>query len=545
VDIESYSEASETHSVRHLIFTLVGDTLNFDTVTAEDSTQLASILVASLVLVVPMLVLWMDVPLLVILPAVGIGYFTYCYWTERVLTGLISAFFVLAVFGADIPLFDGPDKADLSLYIIDLLAVVLLAVILNQSDLTIWQISYSKFSLAAVLGLATCVVWAFVAAAVGNGPSQIAATIFAVQQMRYLVMFLTGSFVVLQTRLIVGLYPLLISIGGNVLYALGEVAVGNTFGLTYLGDAGGRSFTEFGIGPWVFETGFFVSGYVGNVRELVAITLLLLPFLIYMGMKGRLRNTVFALLSLGSVAIVIRAGDTDAGWGASILTLAVTGVLLLGVCSTDEIYSQLRTSLLSLLAIVFSAGLYREWFSIGRTGSTGGGMPKGTSPTTPDPQGGTSDPTTVITDSLSIVPGVELDTLSIRLTQYTAAIDIAITYPIFGIGGYNFALLSQEYNLPIGMDIHNQYLAYLAATGLPGLMAYMISIGSIFVLLCYHVIRGEEQDKYVYTCLICSLLGFHAYSFWVTSQRFINPNIAFWLLSGMVIGSVLQTSADR
>ncbi|MBX0325916.1 hypothetical protein EGH21_23145 [Halomicroarcula sp. F13] len=521
--------------------------------TAKDSTRLASILVTSLVLVVPILVLWVDVPLLVILPAVGIGYVIYCYWTERVLTGLISAFFVLAVFGANIPLFDGPDKVDLSLYIMDLLAVVLLAVIIDQSDLNIWQISYSKLSLAAVLGLAAFVVWAFVAAAVGNGPSQIAATIFAVQQMRYLVMFLTGLFVVLQTKLIVGLYPLLISIGGNVLYALGEVVVGHTFGLTYLGDAGGRSFTEFGIGPWIFETGFFISGYVGNVRELVAITLLLLPFLVYVGMRDGLRNTVFALLSLGSVAIVIRAGATDAGLGASILTLSVMGVLLLCVCSTDGVYSQLRSSLLNLFAIVFSVGLYRGWFSMR------GDMSKGTNPTTPEPQGGTSEPTTttpepqggtsepttIIGDILSIFPVVEINTLSIRLTQYAAAIHIAIAYPVFGIGGYNFALLSQEYNLPNGMDIHNQYLAYLAATGLPGLIAYMVSIGSVFTLLCYHLLRGEEQYKLVYTCLICSLIGFHAYSFWVTSQKFIIPNIAFWLLSGMVIGSVLQTSANR
>lgn len=538
------SEVSEARSLRHLLSALVDDTLIIDAVTAEDSARLALVLVTSLVLVVPVLVLWVGVPLLLILPIVGIVYVAYCYWTGRVMTCLISSFFVLSVFGADIPLFDGPDKADLSVFIVDLLAVALLVAILYQRDLDIRQVLSSKLSLAAVSGLAAFVVWSFVAAAIGNGPSRAAATIFAVQQMRYLVMFLAALLVVSHTQLVVALYPLLISIGGNVLYGLAEVVAGHTFGLTYLGDAGGQSFTEFGIGPWVFETGFFVSGYVGHVRELVALTLLLLPFLVYVGTSGRLRKTVVALLSLGAAAIVVRAGGTDAGLGASILALTATGVLLLGVYSMDRLYSQLRSALLSVLAIVSSVGLYRGWFSVGGADSGGDGLQEGPNPTTPGPQGGTGDPTTVIADILSAVPVVEINTLSIRLTQYAAAIDIAISYPVFGIGGYNFALLSQEYSLPAKVDIHNQYLAYLAATGLPGLMAYLVSVGSVFALLCYSVLRGEEQYKLLYACLLCSLLAFHAYSFWVASQKFVMPNIAFWMLSGMIVGSVWHTSGD-
>jgi hypothetical protein len=93
----------------------------------EDVIYTSGILIVSLVVVVPVLVLFGNVPLLVAVPIVGLGYGLLIYQTGRTYAGLISAFFVLAIFEANVPIADGPPKAQLSVYLVDILGITVLA----------------------------------------------------------------------------------------------------------------------------------------------------------------------------------------------------------------------------------------------------------------------------------------------------------------------------------------------------------------------------------------------------------------------------------
>jgi hypothetical protein len=66
----------------------------------------------------------------------------------------MSAFFVLIIFKANIPIIDGAANADLSLYLVDPLAIALFGVLVYDLDLDFQHLTNSKLGIAAVLGSA-------------------------------------------------------------------------------------------------------------------------------------------------------------------------------------------------------------------------------------------------------------------------------------------------------------------------------------------------------------------------------------------------------
>ena len=69
-----------------------------------------------------------------------------------------------------------------------------------------------------------------------------------------------------------------------------------------------------------------------------------------------------------------------------------------------------------------------------------------------------------------------------RFDSWAAAVRIANDYPVFGIGIRNSPLYSYEYGADIeGRVIHSQFLQTLADAGYPGLMLYLIALGTLWV----------------------------------------------------------------
>jgi probable O-glycosylation ligase (exosortase A-associated) len=66
-----------------------------------------------------------------------------------------------------------------------------------------------------------------------------------------------------------------------------------------------------------------------------------------------------------------------------------------------------------------------------------------------------------------------------RLSSWDAAFKIANDYPIFGVGIRNSTLMSYKYGADMeGRAIHSQYLQVLADSGYPGMVLYIVSLGS-------------------------------------------------------------------
>jgi hypothetical protein len=539
-------------SFRRSLASIVGMFLPPETTSIKDSVITALVLLGSLIVVIPALELGLNIPLLVLVPIAGMGYAFFVYRTNRVFSGLVSAFFVLTIFQANIPVIDGPMHAGLSLYLVDPLAIVLFSVLIYDFNLDFNRAIDTKLGIAAVLGLAVFVLWSYLAAAVGNGPSQIAAVIFAIQQTRYLFIFVVSILIVIQVGPKYSIYPLLLSISGNLLYAVAEAFSGNTFGLTYLGDSDGRVLSELILGSWTFSTGLYAGGFVGNTRHLIGLLLLLLPFLVYWTVYGSRLVTLASVFGILGVEFIIKFGETDAGWLASILVLATVGGFYLHSLLVSGGSHSLRGCIASVFGASVSVLFYSKRFQgvfwsldtdRGGTSSTTGGesgaSEAGPSSTTGDTGGGKSDLSNreIIVDLLSHIPFIEVNTLGIRLTQYTTALNLSLSHPLFGIGGYNFILISGTY-LESEMGIHNIFLSHLVAVGYPGLFAYMVGIFSTLILTGYHIYTSSGRERLFWVSALSGQLGFHAYSFWVVMYQWHAPNMGFWVFSGIIIGAL-------
>lgn len=110
---------------------------------------------------------------------------------------------------------------------------------------------------------------------------------------------------------------------------------------------------------------------------------------------------------------------------------------------------------------------------------------------------------------------------SIRKIVWKGAIDIWKRYPIFGSGVETFAYSyyrdrPKDHNLVSEWDFlynkaHNEYLNYLATTGIVGLLTYLSFSGLSLLLLLYWLLRNWEHS-FVLSALIVGLV-----SIWISN----------------------------
>ncbi|OGE64409.1 hypothetical protein A3I48_01635, partial [Candidatus Daviesbacteria bacterium RIFCSPLOWO2_02_FULL_36_7] len=117
----------------------------------------------------------------------------------------------------------------------------------------------------------------------------------------------------------------------------------------------------------------------------------------------------------------------------------------------------------------------------------------------------------------------------IRFIVWKGAWDIFKHYPLFGSGLETFAYSYYQYrpvqhNLTSEWDFlynkaHNEYLNYLATTGIAGFGTYMLAIGT-FLVFCikYYVssIKGKKHNTHyiiLTTCLLASYISYLIYNF--------------------------------
>jgi hypothetical protein len=527
----------------------------------------ALFLTALLVAAVPIVAVSTPVPLLALVAVAGLCYVAVLVFTDTVFEGLCGAVFVLCTFSANLPLLKQQSipgaSVQLNFLLVDFVVVPLAVLLL------LWNGSFSlpsgrrldKLVSYALVGL---VVWSALAAIVSNGPSRFAAMVFVTTHVRYLLLFGVAVGVARYTGLRTALYSLLVALGGNIAYAIAEVFNRGSFGLSYLGDAAGVTLNWFSVGPLVFPSSMYAGGFVGSSRGLTTLVILLSPLVIERIVNGTtVQRLLGAVYLLGSV-FVVRASGSDAGWAAFLLVmLGVALVLTYLVLDADVLDSVSETiGYLYGYACTLGAGLlvfvlYTNFSLFAREqGSEGGGESSGSTggggASSSDTQGGGSSGSTgtevssgtdtqstseFLLDLLNAVPFVSTSSLSIRFEQYAAALDIGLTYPLFGLGGRNFLFVAESYGMSKPVVIHNIYLFYLAATGIPGALLLISGLAAVWLIAVAETVQPSSGDRLLWGTVACGLFGFYAYSFW-TSGHMADPTLmTFWLLAGLLVGT--------
>jgi hypothetical protein len=506
---------------------------------AERESLVASLVLTTLLtVVVPVVALTTGLSVLPLVGLAGVVYAGVALGRNSVFEGLGSALFVLVVFNANVPLVAGPGPARADLLFVDAALVPLVCLLAYRAYTTSPSLSFDARTLA-VACLGGFVAWSFAAAVVANGQSRPAAFMFGVFQLRNLLLLLAGAFVVRETSVWCGIDALVVGTGGNLAFALAEALKGNTFGLTVLGEIGGGYIGRVVVGDISLHSGLYPGAFAGSSRVLTGIVLLSLPVAVLALRRRRRWGTIGAVGYVLAASLLVRISSTDAGLMALLLTLVIAIAVLL----YDAYRGTTGGSLSTVATFAFGIAATVWLFALRQVRDGGGGQQSGidggesSAPNTGGPATAT-DPTRIethLTELLTRVPLVSTNTFSVRLQQYAAAIRIGGEYPLFGLGGFNFGLLAGSYGLQTRREVHNTFFAYLAATGIPGLLAYLATTILMVTIPLYRALVGRKHGL-VWGMVAAGMIGFHAFSFWVTLHTSATAYGAFWALSGLVIG---------
>ncbi len=567
---------------------LDGEFFSLTAIDPRDSLKSAILLTSLLVLFVPIVATVTPVPTLVLVSIAGGIYALYIYGFDQVSAGLGSALFVLMTFNANIPLVTLTEKVHLSLYIADLVLVPLLAALLFEHIVSGSRLLRIN---RAILGLAAIFVgWTVLAGLFGAGSSAIAGLMFSVEQFRYLLIFLVTILYVKHNEYRCAIYPLAVALVGHSAFAFAQAYHGSIFGLSTLGEATPKLIGQMTIGPVVYQSGLHTGGFMGSSRVLAGVVLLCAPmFLVFM------YQFQFSSLSTGiglSVfGILILMSNSDSSWGAFVLELVIFAAILYAMENAGDRVGIPKVPSLALAVVAFNFTL-REWsalvdrlFSPKSSDGSSAGPVTPTDESSGPGEAATSTPANVSTPATttstvdgsttstpanvstpttttSTVDGsttstpanvssnpdggsalFDTSTLGIRLTQYHSAIEIGLQYPLFGLGGYNFSLIATTQGLPPMMSIHNIFMAYLVAAGIPGLLMFLTTISLIMSAIARHGLSEVGLERRVTIALLSGLTGFLAMAFWTTLNNSTPAMSAMWAVCGIGLGLVESTKS--
>lgn len=458
--------------------------------------------------------------------------------------GLIAAVLVLVTFNADYPLV-AVDGIELKLLLLDVPLGVLLVTVLTQgADQWFPDNRWGRIALVSMAGF---VAWSFLSAIVGNGPSRIVALIFALEQLRFLALFVVGLWVVQQIDFRVLLAGLMIVLASHEVFGLIQFAVGGTFGLTELGAGPEKYISVIQVAGTEVTTGTYAGGFTGGGRILVAIFLMLVPVLLMISLSGAYLHRLAAGGTLLLGIFHLRISDTDAGLGAFLLTCLFTGGILV-YHNRKQVRYAVESGLVSILTMFGSMIIYvQRGRNVGSSvehppdsndaTNAGGDSNMSSDNPTNTPTGNSTDVQPTIFKKVFSM--FQFDTLNIRVAQYVAALRIWYANPLFGLGGRNFRLVATRHGLPEPVYIHNTYLALLAEIGFPGMLFYICAIFATMYDGLREYIRSASRSLLTRALLICGIVGYCAYS--SVTLMYIQP-VAQGMFA-LILGIVARASA--
>lgn len=466
----------------------------------------ALLLTTLIAVCVPVVAAASGLPTPVLVVVAGLCYLAVVFASGHDLAGLASAAIVLTLFDISTTLVEGPGIALIDVMAADVVTVPLLFVLLYEFLDDRPSVGFNGRSIAT-FGLIAFVVWAFVAGLVANGGSSGAGVMYAIEQLRNLVVFAVAALIVHRSDIRCVVYPFLIAVAGNLLLSLAQIVNEGMLGFPFLGEPPDRYLRSFVLGSFEIATGFYAGGFVGHGRELVMVLLLALPLAVAVAIRRAWLSPFVAAAAVVSV-LSIRVADTDAGWATLILLgLGFGACLTLWLLVTAKRrHSIAVTASASVVAIAIWGVIARVLLFVLQSGD-----------------GDTSI--------------FRTDTLAIRIEEYVTAIQLAVKYPLFGIGGKNFYVFSERYGLPADLGVHNTILSNLAATGFVGGGFYLLAALAVAFVAFRLIVSTDGIERLLWIAMLCSMATFHAYSSWMAAYHWTVGNAAFWLLAGATIGA--------
>lgn len=451
------------------------------------------LLLGLLFVVVPVFALGTDTTPVVPLGVVGVLYAGSIAIRREIEVGATAAVFVFAVMSASVPFAGGPYGIEFELWLYDLPLVAALAVLAFQQ-----QKLRLRWSVYVLLVLIALVSWTFLSAIVGNGVSIAAAMTFAVDHVRYLLLFAFGVLATMRFRPRTLVFALSATTAANILYATAEMLRQSSFGLTTLGDLPQTyGLDPLHVGPVVLGTGLYPGGFAGSSRSLLAIVLLLTPAGAHFLFRGSVwHRLVGAVLTIGSV-LLTAISFSDAAKGVLPL-VACLAVALVAYNWTDSRWTIPTKAVFAVGALGMAVGTV-GFYIIVRLGV------------------------------------LSLDNIAIRASQYSAALTALNAHPVFGVGGYNFVLVAERYGMETPIEIHSTLLAYLAEVGLPGAGLFTAAVVLVLFAGLQRVLRERDETSTAYGMLLVGMVGFHVYS--LVTLTYNRPWVysVLWISAGVVV----------
>jgi len=536
----------------------------------RETLLLGALLIVGLTFIAPLLSIASGLPALVFVAFVGTLYAVAMLLLRRVLPGVLVAFIVTAGFAANVPLASNEYLRSITgaigpeLWLAQPVIVVGFVVALFRGRRDVFR----GATLAELL-FAGFVGWSVLAALFGATTRSDVALYFSLLMAQLLATIVLFRYAIQQR--ILRFRTVVLTFVGTVfaqsLFATGQFLNGGVFGVTTLGESGGRALSMFSLGPLgTISTGTYVSGFTGGQFILASLLVLALPMLFASSItsKGWLRAA-----SIGGVfvmIVVLRATSGDAARGGLIVagvSFVVSTVYLYRATlrdRADQVLSKrypatmiragwdtLLTAAVSLLSIVLimypssRSGEASIVTDVGNGGGTTTTRSEGVESTT-TPAGSTTETTTPqastsssLLENLS-VPYFDVSSLGIRLQQYLIGLELFVQYPLFGIGGGNFRYYATEYGLPKPRPMHNIYIGVLAETGLPGFLFYT---GALVLIFWYggKVVASRGCESLLLIGVLCGMIGYLSYGFFDYLQIAKPTSVfSFGLVAGTVLG---------
>jgi len=351
-------------------------------------------------------------------------------------------------------------------------------------------------------GFAVFALWGVVAALAGNGPNRGAAVWYSIEQFRYLCLLVLSALLVREGNAVRVLAPLTFALGATLVFAVDQVFAGTAGYLVNFGTAGFEIARQWPSPPLTaFPRGgtvLYERGAFGQNRTMVGLAIVFVP-LVLARAAGSRRDAAVALTAVMGLVSIVASGSHAA---IAALYAALAPVALY---ATTRVFDRAGMDRARRLVVPVSV-------AVGVVAVVGA--------------------LAAVASGPQNILFVRTNNLGIRLQQYAAAIDVAVRYPLVGVGGGG-----RNVGAVTGVGVHNIFLYHLAATGVPGLLSYLVSTGGGTAVCVSRCLTARSGDRWLWVGILGGLLGWYTYAFWTVAWRWELLNATHWLLVGVVVGA--------
>ncbi|WP_284010529.1 hypothetical protein [Haloarcula pelagica] len=478
-----------------------------------------------LTFVTPLLYALFDVPLVVGVVMVGVGYGASLIILREVTRGALLAVVVTATFGANIPLTDravfgvvGDLGAEIHLVYFPLVVITVATVTRNR-------LREAGMPMPGKL-LGVFVLWILIAG-LAIDPARPDAVVFGA--LFYLCALISFEKVrrVVANELLYGrsvIMTLCLAGIGHTIIGLVQFVTQSGFGYTQLGEGSPVVTATIGLGPMSgLAIGTYVSGFAR--WELGTVLVLVVCVLVGWSLQARRSRALAAGLAAVLCATVVRLQGFDANRGGLLVGLATVVTVVLyttirrqglpisnGPLRPSSLYAKFGRLLLFVVLVAIT--LYPS--------SVSGQQRSG-----PELSAGRVESLVEALGVISI-PFFDASSLLPRLEQTVQGLLIVRPHVLTGIGAANW-----KYVPEVTMRLHNAYLTLLVWTGLVGVVLYLCSL--LLALRHGRALLRTVEDKLLYVGLIAGVVGFSASIFFRPFDR-LTLLVPLWVVLGVLVG---------